>query len=120
MTGHLALILALLMTSAAADDYRSYREAYGNVNWPSSIASAEQCQQRILDVVKQFGFTGSEVKTSRWTGEPALWVKDQTHHFGIVFSCDSGKKMITVDVDGWKGQTGPASALLDRLINSLQ
>ena len=48
MSKQVALIFALLMTSAAADDYRSYREAYAGVDWPKSIASAEQCQQLIL------------------------------------------------------------------------
>ena len=28
---------------------------------------------------------------SRWTGDPALWVKDKVHHFDIVFSCGPGK-----------------------------
>lgn len=118
MSKQVALIFALLMTSAAADDYRSYREAYAGVDWPNSIASAEQCQQLILSVVRQFGLTGAEVKTSRWTGEPALWVKDQTHHFSVTFSCDSTKRIVTIDVDGLQNQTGAASSLLDRLINS--
>ena len=118
MSKQVALIFALLVTSAAADDYRSYREAYAGVDWPNSIASAEQCQQLILDVVKQFGFTGNEVKTSRWTGEPALWVKDQMHHFNVAFSCDSKKRIVTIDVDGLQNQTGAASSLLDTLISS--
>jgi hypothetical protein len=118
MSKHVALIFALLATSVAADDYRSHREAYAGVDWPNSIASAEQCQQLILDVVKQFGFTGNEVKTSRWTGEPALWVKDETRHFSVAFSCDSKKRIVTIDVDGLQNQTGAASSLLDSLINS--
>jgi hypothetical protein len=63
MSKQVALIFALLMTSAAADDYRSYREAYAGVDWPKSIASAEQCQQLILSVVRQFGITDAEVRT---------------------------------------------------------
>jgi hypothetical protein len=118
MSKQVALIFALLMTSAAADDYRSYREAYAGVDWPKSIASAEQCQQLILSVVRQFGFTDAEVRTSRWTGEPALSVKDQTRHFSVAFSCDSKKKSVTIDVDGLQNQIGTASSLLDRLINS--
>ena len=62
MLRRVALILTLLMTPAAADDYRGYREAYGGVNWPNTITSAEQCQQRVADVVRQFGFTDAEFK----------------------------------------------------------
>ena len=50
------LILALLTTSAAADDYRSYREAYAGIDWPNSITSTEQCQRRVVDIVARFGF----------------------------------------------------------------
>jgi len=83
MFERVALILALLMTSAAADNYRSFRTAYATVYWLDSITSTEQCQKHILDIVVRFGFTDAEVKTSRWTGELALWVKDKTHHFSI-------------------------------------
>lgn len=65
MSRHVTLILALLVTPAAADDYRSYREAYAGVNWPNSITSTAQCQRRVADLVAQFGFTNSEVKTVR-------------------------------------------------------
>ena len=106
MFERVALILALLMTSAAADNYRSFRTAYASVDWLDSITSTEQCQKHILDIVVRFGFTDAEVKTSRWTGEPALWVKDKMHHFSIAFSCDLRKRIITIDVDGWKYQTG--------------
>ena len=109
MFERVALILALLMTSAAADNYRSFRTAYASVDWLDSITTTEQCQKHILD---------AEVKTSRWTGEPALWVKDKMHHFSIAFSCDLRKRIITIDVDGWKNQTGSAANLLDRLVNS--
>ena len=34
MFRRVGLILALMMTSAAADDYRSYREAYAAVDSP--------------------------------------------------------------------------------------
>lgn len=118
MFERVALILALLMTSAAADNYRSFRTAYASVDWLDSISSTEQCQKHILDIVVRFGFTDAEVKTSRWTGEPALWVKDKTHHFSIAFSCDLRKRIITIDVDGWKNQTGSAANLIDRLVNS--
>src|SRR5262245_19961441 len=50
------LILSLLITPAAADDYRSYREAYAGLNWPTSMTSTEQCQRRVADVVARFGF----------------------------------------------------------------
>ena len=33
MFERVALILALLMTSAAADNYRSFRTAYASVDW---------------------------------------------------------------------------------------
>jgi hypothetical protein len=56
------LILALLISSAAADDYRGFRDACAGVDWPNSITSTEQCQRRIADVVTQFGFTNSEGK----------------------------------------------------------
>ena len=91
MFRRVGLILALMMTSAAADDYRSYREAYAAIDWPNSITSAEQCQRRVDDVVRQFGFTDPEARMSRWTGDPALWVKDKVHHFDIVFSCGPAK-----------------------------
>jgi hypothetical protein len=119
MLKDVALILALLMTSAAADDYRSYREAYAGVNWPGSVTSTEQCQQRVADVVARFGFTDAEFKTGRWTGDLNLWVKDQKHHLRIAFGCDPRKRMVTIDIDSWEGQTGSAADLLDTLINSL-
>ena len=119
MLKRVALILGLLMTSAAADDYRSYREAYGGLNWPSSMASTEQCQQRVADVVARFGFTDAEVKTGRWNGDPNLWVKDQKHHLRIAFGCDPNKRMVTIDIDAWEGQTGSAADLLDKLISSI-
>ena len=115
MTRHLTLILALLMTPAAADDYR---EAYAGVNWPNSITTAEQCQQRVAEVVRQFGFTDAEVGTSQWTGEPDLRVIDQTQHYRIAFSCDPRKRIVTIDIAGDQNQTGSAGNLLDRLIES--
>jgi hypothetical protein len=111
------LILALLMTSVAADDYRSFRDAYAGVDWPSSITSTEQCQRRVADAVAQFGFTNSDVGTSRWTGEPDLRVRDQTHHLRIAFSCDPRKRMVTIDVAGEQDQTASAGSLLDKLID---
>ena len=118
MTRYLTLILALLMTPVAADDYRSYREAYAGVNWPNSITSAEQCQQRVAEVVSQFGFTDAEVGTSQWTGEPDLRVIDQTQHHRIAFSCDPPKRIVTIDIAGDQNQTGSAGNLLDRRIES--
>ena len=118
MFRRVGLILALMMTSAAADDYRSYREAYAAVDWPNSITSAEQCQRRVDDVVRQFGFTDPEARMSRWTGDPALWVKDKVHHFNIVFSCAPGKRILNINIDSWEGQTASAGDLLDTLINS--
>ena len=112
------LILALMMTSAAADDYRSYREAYAAVDWPNSMTSAEQCQRRVDDIARQFGFTDPEARMSRWTGDPALWVKDKVHHFDIVFSCAPGKRILNINIEGWKGQTASAGDLLDTLIKS--
>ena len=97
MSKQVALIFALLMTSAAADDYRSYREAYAGVDWPKSIASAEQCQQLILSVVRQFGFTDAEVRTSRWTGEPALSVKDQTRLRRVI-----RHRLLLLGLLGWR------------------
>ena len=76
MSRHVTLILALLVTPAAADGYRSQREGYSGAKWPNSITSTAQCQRRVADLVAQFGFTNSEVKTSPWTGDPDLWVKD--------------------------------------------
>ena len=118
MSKHVALIFALLMTSAAADDYRSYREAYAGVAWPRSVASVEQCQQQVADIVRQFGFTDGELKPSRWTRDTDLWVKDKKNHFDIGFGCDPSKQAITIDVDSWQGQRGSAADLLDTLINS--
>lgn len=114
----LQLILAMSMTSAWADDYRSYREAYAGVDWPKSIISIEGCQKRVTDLVARFGFTGAEVKNGRFTGEPNLWVKDEPHHFRIAFGCDSTKKVVTIDIESWQGQTGSAADLLDTLINA--
>jgi hypothetical protein len=51
MFERVALILALLMTSAAADNYRSFRTAYASVDWLDSITSTEQCQKHILKPV---------------------------------------------------------------------
>jgi hypothetical protein len=118
MSKHVALIFALLMTSTAADDYRSYREAYAGVAWPKSVASVEQCQQQVADIVRQFGFTDGELKPSRWTRDTDLWVKDKKNHFDIGFGCDPSKRVITIDIDSWQGQTGSAADLLDTLINS--
>jgi hypothetical protein len=112
------LILALMMTSAAADDYRSYREAYAAVDWPNSITSAEQCQRRVEDVIRQFGFTDAEERISRWTRDPALWVKDKVHHFDLVISCDPKNRIVNINIEAWKGQTASAGDLLDTLINS--
>jgi hypothetical protein len=112
------LILALLMTSAMADDYRSFREAYAGVDWPNSITTTEQCQRRVADVVARFGFTDSEVGISQWTGGPDLRVKDQTQHFRIAFSCDPKKRMVTIDIAGDQNQTGSAGNLLDRLMDT--
>jgi hypothetical protein len=112
------LILALMMTSAAADDYRSYREAYAAVDWPNSITSAEQCQRRVEDVIRQFGFTDGEERISRWTRDPALWVKDKVHHFDLVISCDPKNRIVNINIEAWKGQTASAGDLLDTLINS--
>jgi len=113
------LILSLLITSAAADDYRSYRQAYAGLNWPSSMTSTEQCQRRVTDVVARFGFTDVEVRSGRFTGDPNLWVKDQKHHLRIAFGCDPKKRVVTIDIDAWEGQTGSAADLLDALINSI-
>ena len=46
-----------------------------------------------------------------------LWVKDKTSHFSVAFSCDSKKRIVTIDIDGLAGPIGAAN-LLDRLINS--
>jgi len=112
------LILALLTTSAAADDYRSYREAYAGIDWPNSITSTEQCQRRVVDIVARFGFAGPEVNTSKWTGNPDSRVKDQTRHFRITFDCDPSKRIVTINIVGGENQVGSAANLLDRLINS--
>ena len=118
MSKHVALIFALLLTSAAADDYRSFKAAYAGVPWPKTMASIEQCQKQVADTVRQFGFTDAELKPSRWTRDTDLWVKDKRNHFDIGFGCDPNKQVITIDVDSWQGQTGSAADLLDTLINS--
>jgi hypothetical protein len=118
MSKHAALIFALLVRSAAADDYRGFKEAYAGVPWPKSVASIEQCQAQVADVVRQFGFTDAELKPSRWTRDTDLWVKDKNNHFNIGFGCDQSKQIITIDVDSWQGQRGSAAELLDTLINS--
>jgi hypothetical protein len=119
MSKHVTLIFALLVTSAAADDYRSFKEAYAGVPWSKSVASIEQCQRQVADIVRQFGFTDAELKPSRWTRDTDLWVKDKKNHFDIGFGCDPSKRVITIDIDSWQGQTGSAADLLDTLINSL-
>ena len=50
MSKQVALIFALLMGSAAADDYRSFKEAYAGVPWPKSMTSIEQCQKQVADI----------------------------------------------------------------------
>jgi hypothetical protein len=112
------LILALLTASAAADDYRSYREAYAGIDWPTSITSTEQCQRRVVDIVARFGFAEPEVNTSKWTGNPDFRVKDQARHFRITFDCDPRKRIVTINIVGGENQVGSAANLLDRLINS--
>lgn len=111
--------MVLLLIPAAADDYRSYKEAYAGLNWPGSVTSVEQCQRRVTDVVARFGFTGAEVRPGRLTGEPNLWVKDEPHHFRIAFGCDAQKRVVTIDIESWQGQAGSAADLLDSLINSI-
>jgi len=118
MSKYAALIFALLMSSAAADDYRGFKEAYAGVPWPKSVTTIEQCQRQVADIVRQFGFTDAELKPSRWTRDTDLWVKDKNNHFDIGFGCDPGKQIITIDVDSWQGQRGSAADLLDALINS--
>jgi hypothetical protein len=113
-----SLILALLTASAAADDYRSYREAYAGIDWPNTITSTEQCQRRVVDIVARFGFADPEVNTSKWTGNPDFRVKDQTRHFRITFDCDPKKRIVTINIVGGANQVGSAANLLDRLINS--
>ena len=54
----------------------------------------------------------------RWTGDPALWVKDKVHHFDIVFSCSPGKRTLNINIESWEGQTASAGDLLDTLVNS--
>jgi hypothetical protein len=112
------LILALLAASAAADDYRSYREAYAGIDWPTAITSTEQCQKRVVDIVARFGFAEPEVNTSKWTGNPDFRVKDQTRHFRITFDCDAKKRIVTINIVGGENQVGSAANLLDRLVNS--
>lgn len=119
MFKHAALIFGLLMTSAAADDYRSYREADADIDWPNSMTSTEQCQRRVVDVATQLGFIDPEVKTSSWTGNPDFRVKDGTRHFRIAFDCDPKKRIVTINIVGEPNQIGSAANLLDRLINSL-
>jgi hypothetical protein len=53
------LIFALLVTPAAADDYRGFKDAYVGVPWPKSVTSIEQCQKQ--DIVRQLGFTDVEL-----------------------------------------------------------
>ena len=113
------LILALLTASAAADDYRSYREAYAGIDWPNAITSTEQCQRRVLDIVARFGFADPEVNTSKWTGNPDFRVKDPTRHFRIAFGCDPKKRLVTINIASEQNQVGSAADLLDTLINSL-
>ena len=66
MFRRVGLILALMMTSAAADDYRSYREAYAAV-MTNSITSAEQCRRRVDDVVS------SSASLTPGKDEPVDW-----------------------------------------------
>ena len=119
MLKRVTLILALLAASAAADDYRSYREAYAGIDWPNAITSTEQCQRRVLDIVARFGFAEPEVNTSKWTGNPDFRVKDQNRHFRITFGCDPRKRLVTINIDSEQNQVGSAADLLDTLINSL-
>jgi hypothetical protein len=73
MYKHVALIFALLITAAAADDYRSFKEAYAGVPWPKSMTSIEQCQKQVADTVGQFAsptLTGSTCSFMRVTDSP--------------------------------------------------
>ena len=107
MLKRVTLILALLTASAAADDYRSYREAYAGIHWPN-----------VADIVARFGFADPEVNTSKWTGNPDFRVKDQARHFRITFDCDPRKRIVTINIVGGENQVGSAANLLDRLMNS--
>jgi hypothetical protein len=119
MLRHVMSMLALVVSSAAADDYRTYRQAYGGAAWPNSMTSIEQCQRRVVDVAARFGIIDAEVKMSSWTGNPDFRVKDQNRHFRIAFGCDPRKRIVTIDIVGEENQAGSATNLLNRLINSL-
>lgn len=110
------MIFALLVTPAAADDYRGFKDAYVGVPWPKSVTSIEQCQKQVAEIVRQLGFTDAELKPSRWTRDTDLWVKDKKNHFDIGFGCDQSKKVITIDVDSWQGQKGSARILAKHLL----
>ena len=86
---------------------------------PIQLHRLRSVSRRVADLVAQFGFTNSEVKTSPWTGDPDLWVKDPTRHFRIAFGCDPRKRLVTINVDSEQNQVGSAADLLDTLINSL-
>jgi hypothetical protein len=73
MYKHVALIFPLLITAAAADDYRSFKEAYAGVPWPKSMTSIEQCQNQVADTVRQFDFTdavGIDLLVYAGNGQP--------------------------------------------------
>lgn len=106
MSKDAALIFALLTRSAAANDYRDFKEGYAGVPWLKSVTSIGVCQKQAADIVRQFGFVDAELRPSRWTTGIDLWVKEKKNHFDIGLGRDPSKQVITIDfdTDSWRAR----------------
>src|SRR5262245_605230 len=106
MSKNAALIFALLTRSAAANDYRDFKEAYTGVPWLKSVTSIEVCRKQVADIVSQFVFVDAELRPSRWPTSTDLWVKDKKNHFDLGFGRDPSKQVITIDIDiaSWRAR----------------
>lgn len=115
---HIISILALLITTAAAD-VRSEGQTDGHVAWPNSITSVEQCHRRVGEIVaKRGGFTDARAEPNPVDGHTVLWVKDRARHFIVSFTCGLKERTVFIVVLGWSGQTGSAADLFDELAGS--
>jgi hypothetical protein len=102
----IALIASLLVAPAAADDIRNPWQANGHVAWTSSIASADQCQQRVAVIAADYKFARVNMKAFR-PDEPFLTGEDVTRLMSIFLSCNAERKTLFISVSR---QSGDASA----------
>ncbi|HET9686102.1 MAG TPA: hypothetical protein VFP79_02880, partial [Pseudolabrys sp.] len=102
----IALVASLLVAPAAADDIRNPWQANGHVAWSSSIASADQCQQRVAVIAADYKFARVNMKAFR-PDEPFLTGEDVTRLMSIFLSCNAERKTLFISVSR---QSGNASA----------